>query len=337
MKTPILSPWQSGNLFAPAWQGVTPLLKGWCDVDFDFTPIQVAVAPGSFALKNQLPVDTDADYLSREIFVAPIAGTTGDPITGIVNPSDLKIRITDGDGNAITSDWITANDLNGPVGPVPLPLRKGSIPLIDFWNQGTGTLIVQCGVKGFKRFKCSNEQGVIPPFYPASLRYCKPWRGVRFEDYEYPFAFSNGTSPFYPPWVTNLQPSSPNSVFQKFPLPIDNDADFLWRGLTGMIMTQGPSPVAQLPNEFMLLFYDNEQVPLARAVPRFGFTPAIAGPPAELVLSNGGGRMAPFFSEIFIPRGSNVYCDVVLQTNPGEVAMFSLRGVKVYDEGACNS
>ena len=176
MKTPILSPWQSGNLFAPAWQGVTPLLKGWCDVDFDFTPIQVAVAPGSFALKNQLPVDTDADYLSREIFVAPIAGTTGDPITGIVNPSDLKIRITDGDGNAITSDWITANDLNGPVGPVPLPLRKGSIPLIDFWNQGTGTLIVQCGVKGFKRFKCSNEQGVIPPFYPASLRYCKPWR-----------------------------------------------------------------------------------------------------------------------------------------------------------------
>ena len=46
---------------------------------------------------------------------------------------------------------------------------------------------------------------------------------------------------------------------------------------------------------------------------------------------------AVFFSEIFIPRGSNVYCDVVLQTNPGEVAMFSLRGVKVSDEGACNS
>ena len=40
-----------------------------------------------------------------------------------------------------------------------------------------------------------------------------------------------GTSPFYPPWVTNLQPSSPNSVFQNFPLPIHNDADFLWRGL----------------------------------------------------------------------------------------------------------
>ncbi len=339
----LLAPW-SGDLYAPTWAGVTPQLPGYCDVDFDY-PMgpqgevfwTVSLAPGQISLKNPIQIDSDADYLAREIYVTPVGGTQGDPSTGIANPQDLKIRITDGDGNAITSDWCTANDLCGPVGPVPLPFRKGSIVFVDLWNQGTGTLVVQMGFKGFKRFACSDKQGPLPPFYPAAARYCREWPGVIFEEYEYFYEFSNGGSLLYPPWVRNLQPISPTGVFAQLVLQTDNDADFLWRGTTGMIMQAG-GPVAQVQQELFLTFYDNSVVPLAKAVPRPGFIPASAGPGAELVLSNGGGRMSPHFPEIFIPRGGTIPVDILLQVPsapPLNSVQFSLRGFKVYSEADC--
>lgn len=329
MTPTLLNPW-SGNLYAPVWAPVTPQVPGCCDVDFDFDPLNVTLNPGQTSYKNPLVVDDDADYLAREIFIAPIAGsTTGE--SGAINPQDLKIRITDGDGNFITSDWITANDLCQPVGAAPLPLRKGTTVFVDLWNQGDGTLIVQMGFKGFKRFACNNTQGPIPPYYPERARYCNEWPGTRFEEWEYIFEFVNGANAFSPPWAQNLQPYSPNQVFALVPLATDKDADFLWRGITGMIMSNG-GPVS-IVQQMWLTFYDHNTVPMAKAVPRLGSVPALPGPGAELVLSNGGGRMNPVFPEILVPRGATPQVDIAIACTTS--VQFSLRGFKVYTGADC--
>jgi hypothetical protein len=445
----LLSP-MAGDLYAPTWAGIYKQLPGYCDVDFDyamgnegdffFTQTLGPSGSGSeFALKLPCNINTDADYLAREMYISPIAGSAVGP-SGAINPQDLKVRIRDGDGNAITSDWITANDLCGPLGPCALPFRKGGNVTIDLWNQGDGTLVVAAGFKGWKRFPCNETQGQLPPFIPQRHRFCKEWAGVKFEEYEYFFEFTNGAASTFAsllisseagaiqftaaiaggagnsitvaivagagasptisvagnaitftqnagnsgtqqqflnllnsdpaatalvsgagvnnpnapmplqaatplaggssstvaPWVTNLQPQSPNNIFAKFALPTDNDADFLWRGTTGMIMSAS-GPIAQVPDAWFLLFYDIDQIPLANTVPHPGINPTPSGPSAEMVISSGGGRMAPHWPEILIPRGRPILVDILLQTPATGLSsvQFSLRGFKVYDEGNC--
>ncbi len=326
----LISPW-STNMYAPKWASVTPQLpKGWCDVEFDFDPITLTVGPGVQSLKNPIQVDGDADYLAREIVALPIAGTTG-----TLNPQDLKFRLIDGDGQAITSDWVTLNDINGPVGPSVLPFRQGTIPTVDVWNQGAATAVLVIGFKGWKRVKCNANQADLPEFVPQSQRFCKPWApSIRFVEYEYFFEFVNGTLATAPPWAKNLQPQTPNNVYLQLPLQTDNDAAFLWRGTSGMIMSKGgPAPV---PGEWFLRFFDAAIVPLARQIPRPNLVPSLTGPGAEMVLSNGGGRMAPHFPEMYIPRGGVVSVDIALLTPATVSVQFSLRGVKVYGEESCS-
>jgi hypothetical protein len=324
----LLNPW-AGNPYAPSWAAVTPMLPGLCDVDFDFDPITVVLTPGQISYKNQLLVDDEADYLAREIFVAPIASA---PSVAPSNPQNLKIRIVDGDGNFITSDWVTANDICGPVGAAILPLRKGSTVFVDLWNQGADrTLTVQMGFKGFRRFPCTNDQGPIAQYRSLRSLYCREWPGARFEDWEYAYEFSNGASAFFPPWCRNLAPQTPTVNFQQIPLPMEDDAGFLWRGITGMILNNG-APVG--PEQFFLRFYDHRIIPMARAIPRPGLLPTPAGPGSELVTSNGGGRMTPVFQEVYIPRGSQPYVDIAILA-VGASVQFSLRGLKVYEGPEC--
>jgi hypothetical protein len=340
----LIKPW-TGNLYAPTWAGIYPQLPGYCDVDFDYAMgnqgdffFTVTLGPSGsgteFALQQPCNIDTDADYLAREMYISPLPGSTPGE-SGVINAQALKVRIRDGDGNAITSDWVTANDLCGPLGPCALPFRKGGNVTIDLWNQSDGTVIVACGFKGWKRFPCFDTQGALPPVIPQRYRFCKEWPGVRFEEYEYFFEFANGANAFYPPWVSNLQPQSPNQIFQKFALPTDNDADFLWRGITGMILT-ADGPVAAIPDAWFLLFYGLDQTPLANVVNIPGIVPTPSGPSAEMVISNGGGRMNPHWPEILIPRGMPVQVDILLQTPATGLSsvQFSLRGFKVYKE-AC--
>lgn len=326
----LTNPW-STNMYAPKWATVTPQLPGWCDIEFDFNPLTITVAPGTQSLKNRLLVDSDADYLAREIIAVPTPATTG-----TLNPQDVKVRLTDGDGQFITSDWVTLNDLNGPVGPSVLPFRKGSQPYFDIWNQsGTATAVIAVGFKGWKRVKCDAKQADLPKFRPQSEMFCKPWApGIQFTEYEYFFEFSNGALATAPPWCSNLQPQTPNQQFAQFGLRTDDDAAFLWRGVSGPIMSKG-APVA-IPQNFFLRFLDTALVPLARQVPRPGLLPSLAGPGAELVLSNGGGRTAPWFPEVYIPRGAVVFADIGLLTPNTASEGFSLRGVKVYGEDSCS-
>lgn len=325
----LVNPW-STNMYAPKWATITPQLPGWCDVEFDFNPLTLTLAPGQQFLKNELLVDGDADYLDREIVALPIAGTTG-----TLNPQDLKIRLTDGDAQFITSDWVTLNDINGPVGPAVLPFRKGSKPYFDIWNQSaTSTAVVVVGFKGWKRVKCDAKQADLPKFVPQSERFCKPWApGIRFEEYEYFFEFVNGTLATAPPWCVNLQPQTPNQQFNQFALRTDDDASFLWRGTSGMIMSLGGG--VAIPGNWFLRFYDNALVPLARQIPRPNLMPSLTGPGAELVLSNGGGRMSPHFPEVYIPRGAVVSVDIALLAAITQSVQLSVRGVKVYGEDTC--
>lgn len=343
-----INPWRS-NMYAPCWAAISRQLPGFCDTDFDYpaglaqaqaagTIEAVSIAAGQILLGRALPalqiaIDSDADYLAREIYISPIGGS-GSP----ANPQDLKMRLQDGDGNFITSDWVTANDLCGPLGPIPLPFRKGSIAYVDLWNQGSSALTVQVGLKGFKRWACSDQQPPVPPFLPVSKRYCKEWSGVRFEEYEYFFEFGNGSSDsaFVSPWSVDLAPISPNGIFAHFPLQTDTDADFLWRGITGMIMSPG-GPVSQIPQEAFLGFYDDLTVPLFNQQPRAGATPSAPPPGAELVISNGGGRAVPVFPEILVKRGGVIPLDICLQIPSGlNLIQFSLRGFKVYNEMDCS-
>lgn len=341
----LLSQW-SGDMYAPTWAGIYRQLAGFCDVDFDypfgnagdFFFTQTLGPSGSgteFALKIPVNIDSDADYLAREIYVAPVAGSIVG-VSGAINPQDLKIRVRDADGKAITSDWVTANDLCGPLGPCALPLRRAGLVQIDLWNQGDGTLVVQMGFKGWKRFPCNEQQGEIPPFIPQRSRFCVEQPGQRFEEFEYFYEFANGPNAFYPPWVSNLQPLAPNQIFAKIALPTEQDADFLWRGTTGMIMSDG-GPIAQVPDAFFVTFYDQDQVALANQFPHPGINPTPSGPSADLIMSNGGGRMAPHWPEVFVPRGGTISVDILLQTpNTGlSSVQFSLRGFKVYTDGVC--
>ncbi len=338
---PLLGRW-AGNMYAPRWAGVTPQLPGFCDVDFDYSLgnagdffVTVSLGPGVISLKNPVAIDTDADYLAREIYVAPLPGSTLG-VSAHINPQDLKIRVRDADGQAITSDWVTANDLCGPLGPSPLPFAKGGLVLIDLWNQGDGTLLVQMGFKGWKRFPCSETQDPIPAFIPQSRRFCVEQPGQRFEDYEYFYEFANGSNTLYPPWVTNLQPQSPGQIFARLSLQTEQDADFLWRGTTGMIMQHG-GPISQVPDQFFLTFYDRDQIALQNQVPHPGITPTPSGPSAEMLISNGGGRMSPHWPEVFIPRGAPVLVDILLKTPATGLSrvQVSLRGVKVYTDADC--
>jgi hypothetical protein len=317
-------------MYAPKWASITPQLPGWCDVEFDFNPVTITVGPGLKSLKNQLFVDGDADYLSREIVALPIQGTTG-----TLNPQDLKFRLTDGDGKAITSDWITLNDINGAVAPGVLPFRKGSIPYVDIWNQGAATAVLVVGFKGWKRVACNAQQADLPEFVPQSRRFCQPWGpGIRFEEYEYFFEFTNGVLATAPPWAANLQPQTPNQQFLQFTLQTDNDASFLWRGTAGMIMSAGGP--ADIPGNWFLRFFDSALVPLSNQIARPGLTPSLVGMDAEMVLSNGGGRMSPHFPEVYIPRAGVAAVDVGLLTPDTVSVQFSLRGVKVFGEDTCS-
>jgi len=339
-QSPLLDPWAS-DMYAPSWAAVTPQrVSGICDVQFDYgvgvngIPIAVTVAAGAVLLGRtnsqlQIQVDTDADFFAREIFIAPVGGSVGN-----ANPSDLKVRLTDADGNAITSDWCTANDLCGPVGPVPLTFRKGGLIFFDVWNQGTSTLLVQIGLKGFKRFPCTETQPPIPRFRSIRELLCREWPGVRFEDYEYFFQFARNSSAFFPPWTNVL--NSTTMLFAQFPLQTDTDSSFLWRGITGIIQQTGGG-YAQIPQQAFLGFYDYLTVPLSNTIPRLNQAPALAPPGAEMVLSNGGGRMIPHFPEILIPPGGVIPVDILVNFASGVNSVeFSLRGLKVYSEALCS-
>jgi hypothetical protein len=297
-----------GNMYAPPWMGFSPTLKGIRDIENDFDLPAVSVPPAGFALNNKLAIDADADFLVREIqFV--ISATTGTPLV-----SDIRVKIRDGDGRMITSDFVPIVDLCGPMVP-PLPLRRGSVLTIDYQNVGAATPSVWMILKAWKRTECpSDTLEIAVPYTPMYKRMSQPAAGADLEDFEYPFVFTAAAA----------------GDLLKVPLQTDNDADFLWRGITGDWNTAN-NDVAVV-GSVGLTFYDTGGLPLLQAPLLCPWGSLNCGLFRESAIASGGGRPAPHFPEIFIPRGGVVSVD--LSFGAAGTVRFSLRGAKVYD-GSC--
>lgn len=300
-----------GNMYAPPWCGFSPVLRGIRDLEYDLDLPPVTVGAGLVSRNNQLPVDADADFLVREIQFLVVGFTGSAPA-----PSDLRVRIKDGDGRLMTSDFVPILDLNGPL-VIPWPLRRGCVLVIDFLNLhaiAESTATVWMLLKGWKRKLCPDDPLEIASSYiPMYRRYVRPDGANDLEPFAYTFDFNNAAGDIL-----------------KTPLQTDNDADFLWRGLTGDWNT--PNNDVQTVGDVALTFYDVDGVPLNQTGLAVPWGSPNAGEPRETLLSNGGGRPAPQFPEIFIPRGGVVQLD--LSFGSAQRVRFALRGVKVY--GKCS-
>lgn len=295
-----------GNIFCPAWMGFSPILAGIRDIDYDLTFLSgpVTVAAGKLSRGNQMPVDSDADYLVREIQFSILATAEG-----LANPHDMRVRIRDGDGRLLTSDFVPVLDMNGPF-PVPWPLRRGAVLIFDFLNLGAVSETVGVLLKGWKRLTCDDPRDVPAPYQPLYSRYLQPDATNDLDDWEYPFSFS----------------SSGAGDQLRVPLQTDNDADFLWRAIAGDWNTVN-GDVATVGN-VGLTFYDVGGLPLSQYPLTNPWGSNQCGLFRESLLSNGGGRPSPFYPEIFIPRGGVVLVD--LSFGAPATVRFSLRGMKVY-------
>jgi hypothetical protein len=296
--------------------GYTPVIAGVEDFEFDLDLQPVAVPAGSFVLGTALAVDVDADYLVRELqFFVSAVTVDGEPSTTTALASDIRVRIRDGQGRLFTSDFIPIADLSGPLCP-PWPVRRGSVLLIDYQNINTTVseiATVWMLLKGWKRNPCPGTKAFAPPYVPMYRQYPTPQPGTEFEDFEYPFTFTE-------PGAIDLL---------KIPLQTDNDADFWWCGISGDWNTAN-NDVAVVGG-VGITFYDAISLPMMQAglLNPWG---SLVGPLfRESVFSSGGARPAGFLPAIFIPRGGVIQVD--MSFGQAATLRFSLRGKKIY--GAC--
>lgn len=304
-----------GNLMAPPWAPFSPQVPGFRDEEYDIDLPAVTITAGATSSGNQLPIDADADYFIRELWFIVLPGGSA------VEPSDLRVRIRDGDGHMFTNDYCYANDLNGPLCP-PWPVRAGAVLLVDYQshNGSDHSITVQLVVRAYKRRICANVAQALPSSYkPMRDQYPPPGPGEVHKDFAYPVAYDN----------YNVAPDP--STLLKFPIQMDNDADFLWRGLCGQWSNLNTLDTPTFGN-VSLTFYDANNQPFsALNLPEpWG---GVYGEQRESILTNGG-RITPQFPQVLVPRGGVILVDVAFGTVLNRLR-FALRGVKVYSQGAC--
>ncbi len=309
-----------GNIYAPPWVPFSPVVPGICDLEYDNTAptVQGQVITvlhggvpqlGQQNTNQQIFVSSDADQIVREIQVLFLQ-----PAGGVVNPSDLRIRLRDGDGRLITSDFVYAVDLCGPLCPA-LSLRHGTTVLIDLVNLNAAVdLSVVIVFKAVKRTLCGTTESIVSDHRRMFRCYSQPAEGETHEDAEFPFQFT----------VTGAQDLIRQTLL------VDKDSDFLWRGLTGDV-NWASNPIGTVGN-VALTFYDPSGTALVKVPVNGILTPwgsPIAGMFRECLLSNGT-KLAPQWPEIRIPKGGGL--DLDISFGAAATLRFSLRGVKVYTE-----
>jgi hypothetical protein len=299
-----------GNIYAPPWMSISPSIAGYTDIEFDIDLPTVTVQPSSILSNQTLQLDGDYDFLVREIqfVVFPVADES-------FEPSDLRARIRDPFGRLITSDFIQVQNLNGALAIVWGLKRQGQVTF-DFQNVNAENAIsVQTILKGWKRKISPGAPAIRSPYVPMYRRYALPIdQGVHLEDYEYPFTFTA---------------SGPGDLL-RVPLPIEDQADFLWRGITGDFNSIN-NDVAVV-GSVGLRFYDYTGTPLSIVGLTNPWGSPNVGQFRESILSSGGGRPAPMYPEILIPKGGAAEVD--LSFGAAATVRFSLRGMNIYRE-AC--
>ena len=292
------------NIFAPPWMGFTPIISGIRDIESDFDLQPVAVPAGSITQPQTVLVNSDGDFLVRGLqFVVTAVG-------GAYLQQSLRVRIRDGDGRLFTEEFIPIVDLSGPVVPA-WPLRAGTFVNIEYQNIGAVSATVWAIFKSWKRKTCSDPASAPSPYVPLYKLYTHPSKDLDLADFEYPFVFTSTGA------IDDL----------RFPLQTDADADFLWRGVTGDWNVVNND--VETAGDAAITFYDAEGLPMMGPVGLTSNWGSLqCGLFRESVLASGGGRPAPLFPEIFIPRGGVVSADISFGS--AQTVRFSLRGCKVY-------
>ena len=305
-----------GNIMVPPGVPFSPQVPGFRDEEIDLNlPAVTLVGTDTVSLSNALEIDADTDYFVRELRFTILPTTTA-----AIQPSDVRVRIRDGDGHMFTNDFCYANDLTGPLCP-PWPIRAGAVLLIDYQNECANadtSIVVSLVLKGYKRRQCSNvAQPTDSGYKPMRYQYPPPIDGEEYRDFTYPQRYDN------------IDAGGAAQLI-KFPIQMDNDADFILRGVCGTWFTN-KATYANTAN-ISLTLYDANNLPWnALDVPEpWG---GVFGEVRELVLTNGG-RIAPMFPEMRIPRGSVILVDVTFG-DIVQIFRFGLRGVKAYNKGEC--
>ena len=305
-----------GNIYAPPFMAVSPQIAGYEDIEFDLAfPSPngsfLSVPNAGFLPNQQLLLDSDYDYLVREMWfvVQPVTGAN-------FQPSDLRVRIRDADERLLTSDYIQAQNLSGVL-PMIWGLKRGGVLTLDFQNVNATTAIpVQVVLKGWKRKACPGQVALPGNYVPMYKRYALPVnKGIELEDFEYPFTLTSAGA----------------QDLLKLPLQTNNDADFLWRGISGDWNTAN-NAVATV-GSIAVTFYDPTGVPLSLYPLINPWGSMLAGQFRELVFANGGGAPAPHYPEIEIKRGGIIQMDISF--GGAGTLRFSLRGLKVHTSEAC--
>lgn len=305
------------NIWVPPWVPFSPQMPNFRDEEIDLALDPVTLTgTNTQVLNNVLAFDSDADYFIRELqFI--VLPTTSAPIEA----SDIRVRIKDGDGHLFTNDFCYAQDLCGPLCP-PWPIRAGATLIVDFQNecQTTDTVIViQLVLKGYKRRACSNVAvPLLGDYIPMRRQYPPAAEGEEYRDFCYPQRFDN------------IDEAPTPSNLLKFPIQMDNDADFILRGVCGQWQTTKDS--FPTTGDVALTLYDANSTPWNdRFLPEsWGGN---YGQVRELSLTNGG-RITPLFPEVRVRRGSVIQVDISFGTVI-TIFRFGLRGVKAYNKGDC--
>lgn len=163
-----------------------------------------------------IPMNGDADFECRELafYVSTIPGGTA------TTPGSIRIRFKNSLGKRLSSDLLAIEDYEGPM-PISMILPRSSKIYMDIQNIDVNDLSVQVILKGVELFEPLGINRCMPGFEPEKYIpmydfYSVPpdgWHDEPF-DYYFPLTCLAGTR-------------------KTTPLPMDPDADFYWRGITG--------------------------------------------------------------------------------------------------------
>lgn len=284
--------------------------------------------PGQLLQGFTLSLDPDAPFILRSIAIRCQYNQARQQ-AGL---QSVALRYT-GTGNDYKQQALIPVGLNmayfgqqGNPKPLSVPItypQNGTIT-VDMQNQGTATLTnVQLFFRGVKLFQ---PGAVRMATYPPKMR-TQNWI---YSDSPLSVA-PNGTI------ATNL-PANTVTQGQQYIFRPDPDSDFVLRSIGW-----GPVNAALQPYEIFMLLQDVDNKPFANAPVHldvlcsnpFGGAPYPCGD--EFIEPIGTGFVAPglFFSEIYVPRNSLLYYNIVRDdaqfTGQGEVSVpLIFSGSKVY-------
>lgn len=244
---------------------------------------------GSFGL--ELNIDQDSDLLINEISFGVDAA----------DPGEIQARLTN-DGKRLSRDLLMVEEISGPLF-TPMFCRQGAKVMIDLTNASGDSQDVQVQLKGWRQYGPLGAGQCAPGFEPESYlpiwkRYSSPPAGWHDEPYDYYFEL----------------PILASATRNKIPLPLDNDAVFLMRGMCGF------SDEADGAGYQRLLFWDPWGNPLAQSLDLQGNV---------LGTEN---NLKTLFPEVLCPAGSVLQVDQAEILGAATTARVVLRGVKRFQD-----